>query len=120
MDSDSASWMRKMSVEAAGLVRDIAEASAETDPVLRAEKFAKTFSHESRSGLSHRDVMRVLVQFADPMDLSGDFVSAIEGMGSAPDARAHYVLKKERSEVPVLREAGAARARFAEGSILTD
>lgn len=113
-------WMRKMSLEAAGLARDVAEAAAETDPIARAEKFAKAFSHESHSGLSHRDVMRVLVQFADPMDLTGDFVSAIEGMGKAPDAKAHYVLKKMRPEVPVLKEAGQARSRFVDGSILTD
>ncbi len=120
LNNSEDSWMRNLSEKAAGLVRDIAEASAETDPVARAEKFAKVFSHKNRSGLEHGDVMRVLVQFADPLDLTGDFVSAIEGLWGAPDAKAHYVLKKDRSEVPLLGKAGKTRSRFVDGSILTD
>lgn len=120
-DDNSRGWLAKMSREAAGMVRDIGEASAAATPEERAAKLAKAFSHENRSGLSHKDVFRVLIQFVDPLDLSGDFIAASEGTTKkAAGVKAHYVLKKGRAEVARLGEAGATRGRFVDGSVLQD
>lgn len=118
---NSQSWLAGMSVKAAGMVRDIGEASSAATPEERAAKLAKAFSHENRSGMSHTDVFRVLIQFIDPLDLSGDFVAASEGTTKrAANVKAHYVLKKGRAEVARLGEAGATRGRFVDGSVLQD
>ena len=95
----------------------VAEAAAAEDPLTRSEKLAHAFSYRNRSGLSHEKVLRVLVQFMDPLDLTADFVAAVKG---EPDVNTHLVLKKDRAEVPLLSEAGKTRARFAPGSTLTD
>lgn len=120
-DGGSLNWMAKLSREAAGLARDVAAASSSPTPQARAAALAKAFSHENKSGLSPRDVLRVLVQFMDPLDITGDFVAAVEGTTKkAPNVQAHFELKKGRAEVPMLGEAGTTRGRFAEGSLLTD
>lgn len=117
----SETWLAKMSKEAAGLVTDLGEAAAATDNAVRAEKLAKAFSHENRSGLTHGDVFRVLIQFVDPLDLSGDFVAASEASSkNGTKIHAHYELKKGRAEVARLSEAGATRGRFVDGSVLQD
>jgi hypothetical protein len=118
---NSAGWLRKLSVEAAGLAQDVAEAAGAPTPEARAKGLAKAFSLENRSGLAHRDVLRVLVQFMDPLDLTGDFVSASDGKSTkALKIAAHYQLKNGRDEVPMLRDAGETRGRFAGGTVLTD
>lgn len=118
---NSQSWLAGMSRKAAGMVRDIGEASSAATPEERAAKLAKAFSHENRSGMSHTDVFRVLIQFIDPLDLSGDFIAASEGTSKrAVGVKAHYVLKKGRAEVARLSDAGATRGRFADGSVLQD
>jgi len=120
-DGDSSqSWLAGMSRKAAGMVRDIGEASAAATPEDRAAKLAKAFSHENRSGMAHTEVFRVLIQFIDPLDLSGDFVAASEGGKRGAKVQAHYVLKKGRAEVARLGEAGATRGRFVDGSVLQD
>lgn len=120
-DDNSLSWMGKLAREAAGLALDMREAAAAPTPEDRAKALAKSFSHENRSGLQHRDILRVLVQFMDPLDLTGDFVSASDGTTKrALKVQAHYQLKQGRAEVPTLREAGATRGRFGDGSVMTD
>lgn len=116
----SESWLAGMSRKAAGLVTDLTEAAAASSNEERAEKLAKAFSHENRSGLTHGDVFRVLIQFVDPMDLSGDFIAASAGGKGGAKVQAHYVLKKGRAEVAQLADAGATRGRFADGSVLQD
>jgi pyruvate/2-oxoglutarate dehydrogenase complex dihydrolipoamide acyltransferase (E2) component len=115
------SWLAKMSQEAGGLVGDLAEAAAAPSNEERAAKLAKAFSQESRSGLPHKEVFRVLIQFVDPMDITGDFIAAVEGTHkNALEIKARYVLKQGRAEVPHLGEAGETRGRFSNGSVLSD
>ncbi len=118
---DHQGWLANMARRAAGLAGDVAEAAAAPTYPERAEKLAKAFSQESRSGMSHVEVFRVLIQFVDPLDLSGDFIAAVDGTTRrAAKIQSHYVLKKGRAEVSRLGEAGAVRGRFVDGSILTD
>ncbi|MBI5247758.1 MAG: hypothetical protein HY923_11320 [Elusimicrobia bacterium] len=115
------SWLANMAGRAAGLVTDMADAASAPNNEDRAQRFAKVFSHENRSGMGHADVFRVLIQFIDPLDVTGDFVAAVDGAHKgAAEIKAHYVLKKGRSEVDKLGDAGATRGRFADGSIMTD
>lgn len=118
---NSASWLYQMSLKAAGLVADYAEAAGASKPEDRAAAVAKAFSMKNRSGLEHHEVLKVLVQFMDPLDLTGDFVATVKSSTDKKgDLNAHYILKKDRKEVPLLSEAGETRGRFAEPSILTD
>jgi hypothetical protein len=117
---DSLSWLASLAQEAAGLTQDLAEAARTSTPEQRELAVAKIFSHENRSGLSSADVLRVLVQFMDPLDLTGDFVAASKGMKKGSlDIKGHHQLKRGRAEVPLLGLAGQTRTRFREG-ILTD
>lgn len=115
------SWLDKLGANAAGLAQDLAAAAAATTPEGRSEALAKAMSHKNASGLKPQEILRVLVQFMDPLDVSGDFVSASDGGSkSAVRVAAHYQLKQGRGEVPMLKEAGETRGRFADGSVLTD
>lgn len=117
----SRSWLAMMSRKAAGLVQDVAAASAAPTSTERAALLARAFSHENDSGMTHVEVLRVLIQFVDPLDLSGDFIAASEARSKkGTSVKAHYVLKKGRAEVARLGEAGATRGRFLDGSILQD
>ncbi|MBI3548094.1 MAG: hypothetical protein HY078_03475 [Elusimicrobia bacterium] len=119
-ETNDAGWLERLSRQAAGLALDL-KAAVSGGPEDRARALSRAFSHESRSGLAHRDVLRVLVQFMDPLDLTGDFVAAVDGAPRKTDnINARLVLKKDRAEVPMLKEAGQTRARFSDGSVLTD
>ncbi|MBI4345613.1 MAG: hypothetical protein HY553_02080 [Elusimicrobia bacterium] len=121
-ESGGADWLAKLSREAGGLASDIAAASvAALTPEARARALAKALSYRNSSGLKQADVLRVLVQFMDPLDLTGDFVSASVGTTKrALKVEAHYQLVKGRPGEPLLKGAGEARARFGDGSRLTD
>ena len=115
------SWLAIMSRKAAGMVQDLAEASSAPTSEERAAKLAKAFSHKSRSGMSHADLFRILIQFIDPLDIRGDFVAASEATTKkSVDIKAHYVLTKGRAEHTRLGEAGITRGRFTDGSVMTD
>lgn len=115
------SWLDKLGTEAAGLAQDLAAAAGAATPEGRAEALAKALSHKNASGLKPHEILRVLVQFMDPLDVTGDFVSATDGGSKSPvKVAAHYQLKEGRAEVPMLKEAGETRGRFADGSVLTD
>lgn len=114
-------WLTKLSREAAGVAADVASAAGESSPEGRARGLAKAFSMENASGLPPQDVLRVLVQFMDPMDLTGHFATATNGSThAAAKLQASYELKKGRAEVAMLREAGETRGRFAENGALND
>ena len=103
------------------LVADLAEARDAGTNDLRAEALARAMGGRGRSGLAYEQVLKVLVQFMDPMDVTGDFSAQIENMtDKAGTVSAHLLLKKGRGEVPLLLEAGKAKGRFAEPSILFD
>ena len=118
---DALTDLSQLSRAAAGLVEDLVSVRAAEDNDQRARSLAKALGGRGRSGLGYDQVLKVLIQFMDPLDLTGDFVAAVRDMSkSGKDIEAHYILKKRRLEIPLLREAGEARSRFSEGSSLYD
>lgn len=120
--SDSATReLDDLTRKAAGLIADMAAVRDATNNEVRSKALAQMVGGKGQSGLSYEEVLKVLVQFVDPMDLTGDFVQNVsvstKGVNSPNQ---HLVLKKGRQEVPLLKDAGDAKARFAEPSILTD
>ncbi|MBI4061233.1 MAG: hypothetical protein HY403_07365 [Elusimicrobia bacterium] len=117
-DDTAQGWLAGMSRKMAGMVADLAEASsASTYPEL-SEKLAKAFSDESRSGQSHAEMFRVLIQFVDPMDIRGHFLAAVEGGKGEVTIKSQYELTQGRVEARRVREAGEVRRLFNGGSIL--
>lgn len=113
--------LRSLSRRAAGLVADLAAAKDAPTNDQRAAALARALSGKGESGMSYEEVLRVLVQFMDPLDVSGDFVENVRcSSDDCANTVVHYVLKKGRADVPLLSEAGATRARFAEPSVLFD
>lgn len=113
--------LASMSRRVAGLLSDLASARDANSNEERAQALAVMIGGRGKSGLAYEDSLRVLVQFVDPMDLTGDFVANVKVSTKGVKAKdQHWVLKKGRAEVPLLKEAGEAKARFAEPSILVD
>lgn len=118
---DDLDWLPHISRVAGGLVADLAAARDAKTPDEKAAAIVRALSGKGESGLSYEQVLRVLVQFVDPLDLTGDFVTGIKcASKGCADTNAHYVLKRGRAEVPLLKEAGETRARFVESSVLYD
>ena len=109
--------------QAAALIRDVHSVRDAADNEKKAEALVSIMGGESRSGLKYEKMLTILIQLVDPMDLSGKFNAGIQ---STPLHRPRFKvsadrdLKQGRKEVPGLKEAGEARARFAEPSPLTD
>jgi hypothetical protein len=119
--SDPGSSIAKLSRDAAAFLNDLAAARDAKNNEERAQALATMIGGKGRSDRSYEDSLRVLVQLVDPMDLSGDFVSNVQSSSKdVKSASNHLVLKKDRAEVPLLKEAGDAKARFSQPSILTD
>ncbi|MBI3563720.1 MAG: hypothetical protein HY079_00830 [Elusimicrobia bacterium] len=119
--NDRVNELSRLSRAAADLIADLAEARDAKDNEARAQALAKVVGGKGRGDLAYEDVLRVLVQFVDPMDLTGDFVANVSvSTKGVKSPSQHLVLKSGRQEVPLLREAGDAKSRFAEPSILTD
>jgi hypothetical protein len=124
-DEDGRNWdyehLDALSRQAAGLIADLWSVRDAKIPTARAKRLAEIVGGRGKSDLAYEDVLRVMVQLVDPMDLTGDFVSNMKSTSKGvKDLNAHLVLKKGRAEVPILGDAGATKARFAEPSILTD
>lgn len=109
-----------MAKEAAGLIADLAAARNAPDNESRSKALAAAFGGLGKSGLSYDRALRVFVQLVDPMNLTGDFVASVDRPKKEIDLSMHLVLKKGRAENDLLKGAGAAKARFAEPSILVD
>lgn len=110
-----------LSKQAAGLIADLAAGRDAKDNEARAQALATMIGGKGKSGLAYEDVLKVLVQFVDPMDLTGDFVANVSvSTKGVKSPNQHLVLKKGRPEITLLKDAGDAKARFAEPSILTD
>ena len=124
--ADSESYDRTQDLAAfsrqvADLIADIARARDANSNEERAEASAKLLAGRGKARLSHERVIAVLIQFVDPLDLRGDFISTIQSSSrKGKNYSAHYVLKKGREEVPLLQEASQTKDRFAESSILRD
>lgn len=107
--------------QVADLIADIATARDAGSNEEKAEHVAKLMAGRGKGDLPHEQVIAILIQFIDPLDLRGDFVSTVQSTARhGKNYGAHYVLKKDRQEVPLLKEAGDTKGRFAEPSILTD
>lgn len=120
-EEGAANDLRTLSLTAAGLVTDLAAARDADSNDHRAEALSSALGGRGKSGLSYEKVLRVMVQFVDPLDLTGDFVASVKNSSKGgKDTEGHLVLKQGRAEVPLLRGAGEARARFAEPSVLYD
>lgn len=118
---DDDRWLRMLSQQAAGLVVDLAAVRDAKDNDEKAHLLAKAVAGKGESGLSYENVLKVLVQFIDPMDLSGDFSASVKcSSKDCKDVNVHLVLKKNRPEATLLKDAGEAKSRFAEPSILYD
>lgn len=110
-----------LSRQAAAVLADLAAVRGAKTNEARAEALARIMSGRGKSELCYEDALKVLIQFVDPMDLTGDFTANIRVSGKGPaDTNAHLILKKGRSDVALLKDAGETKARFAEPSILTD
>lgn len=112
--------MAQISRETAGLVADLLAARNAPDNEARAAALTKAFGGLGQSGLGYDEALRVFVQLVDPMGLTGDFVATVNRPKKEADLNMHLVLKRDRPENELLRDAGAAKARFAEPSILVD
>ncbi|MDE2141778.1 MAG: hypothetical protein KGJ84_05140 [Elusimicrobia bacterium] len=120
-DEDKARSLSNLSEKAAGLLADLAAARGAKDNVARAAEIAKIVGGRGESGLAYEDVLRVLVQLVDPLDVTGDFVAGIQATSKGVNnTNAHLVLKNGRKEVPMLKDAGETKSRFAQPSVLTD
>jgi hypothetical protein len=118
---DPASSIAQLSRSAAALLTDLASARGAKTNEEKAQALATMIGGKGKSDLAYEDSLRVLVQLVDPMDLSGDFVANIQSSSKdVKSANNHLVLKKDRPEVPLLKDAGDAKARFAQPSILVD
>lgn len=120
MCSEEVRALASLAKEAAGLVADLLEVRNAADNEVRSVALSKAFGGLGKSGLSYDRALCVFIQLVDPMNLTGDFVAAVNRPRKEPDLALHYVLKKDRLENALLRDAGEAKSRFAEPSILTD
>ncbi len=110
-----------LSRRAAEIIADLATVRAAKTNEARAEALAMIMSGRGRSELGYEDAMMILVQFVDPMDLTGDFTANLRSSSKGvADTNSHLILKKSRADVALLKDAGETKARFAEPSILTD
>ena len=113
--------MRSLARKAADIITDIAAARDAKTNEARAEAMTRFVGGKAESSLSYEDALKILVQLVDPMDLTGDFVANISAMSKkSKDSKGHYILKKDRQEVSLLKDAGETKSRFAEPSILVD
>ncbi len=120
-NSSASSQLASLSRTAANLLADLAAARDAQDNEARAQALASLVGGKGKGELAYEDALRVLVQFVDPMDLTGDFVANVSvSTKGVKSPNQHLVLKNGRQEVPLLKEAGDTKARFAEPSILVD
>ncbi|OGR90664.1 MAG: hypothetical protein A2V88_10435 [Elusimicrobia bacterium RBG_16_66_12] len=120
-DYDRTLDLADFSRRVADLVADIATARDAKSSEEQAEAVAKLMAGRGKGDLAHEVVLGVLIQFIDPLDLRGDFVSTINSTARhGKNYGAHYVLENGREEVPLLKDAGETKGRFAEPSILVD
>jgi hypothetical protein len=112
--------LETLAKEASGLVTDLLAARNAPDNQARAAALAKAFGGGGDSGLAYDRALKVFVQLVDPMNLTGDFVTAVDRPKKEGDLALHLVLKRNRPENELLKGAGAAKSRFAQPSILVD
>lgn len=120
-NNERVNQLGRLSRAAADLIADLAKARDAQGNEARAQALAAVVGGKAKGDLAYEDVLRVLVQFVDPMDLTGDFVSNVSvSTKGVKSPNQHLVLKNGRQEVPMLKPAGDAKSRFAEPSILVD
>lgn len=118
---DLPSELADLSKQTAALLADFAWIRSSSSNEERAERTARVVAAQGSSRLPYDQVLKIMIQYVDPLDMTGDFVANIQGVDrKAPRAAHHLVLKKDRAEVPLLVEAGQTKQRFAEPTRLTD
>lgn len=111
--SDEWITLESLAKEAAGLVADLLAVRDALDNRARSAALAKAFAGYDKA-------LRVFIQLVDPLHITGDLVVEVDRPKGRKDLSLHYVLKKGRAQSTLLQEAGEAKARFAQPSILTD
>jgi hypothetical protein len=114
-------WVRRLCQTAADIVTDISTVRKAPTPEARAQALVKVMAGKGESGVAYDDIMKVLVQMADPMDITADLVINVnKEIKGDPNLHTHMALKKDRPENEGLRQAGNAKNRFAQPSELVD
>jgi hypothetical protein len=118
---DQIDWVRRLCRTATDIVTDIATVRQAPTPEARAQALVKVMAGKGESGLAYDDIMKVLVQMADPLDIAADLVINVnKDIKGDPNLHAHMALKKDRPDNLGLRQAGDAKNRFAQPSELVD
>lgn len=118
---ETLSTLRALAREFTGIVRDLESARQAPTPEARAEAFLKVLAGDGESGLEYEEIVKVLVQLADPADIAGEFFVRVDkGIKGEKDATARLLLNDRVIDGGLVAEASLARSRFAEPSVLTD
>lgn len=104
------------------IVKDLAWIRSQPTEAERAQALAKVMGGEGRSKLAYSELLEVLIQLVDPLDLTADVALNVrkKRKSSEADAHAHFMLRRNRPENVLLRQAGEAKGRFAKPSDLVD
>lgn len=109
----------RLASRAAGLVRDLFEARGK-DWKRRSEALVDMIGGGGRSGLKYGEMIKVLVQFADPADLFGEFrMRTSAKIKGEKDVSARYLLHPGR-QGPEYQDELKRKAQFAEPSLVSD
>jgi hypothetical protein len=103
-----------------GVVRDLQAARDAGNPEAQAKAFRDILAGGGRSGLAYADILKVLVQFADPADIAGIVDIEVRGGRNDDRLRKRFILNKDGADSELVRSYAAARARFLEPAITSD
>lgn len=108
----------RMAREAAALAHGVENARGAADPDAQAAALRDLIS--GSAGPSYADVLKVLIQFADPADVAG--IADIQVRGSEKDdsLRKRFVFNEGGADSDLVRAYAAARARFLKPSTTSD
>jgi hypothetical protein len=120
--------LRELSLKAATLISELASARDSKTNGEKSKILAKMISGEDPDRpwyrqahhMAYEEVLAIVIQFVDPINLTGDFMANLSGGKDVPNVNVHLVLKKGRPDNKLLQDAGDAKARFAEPSVLID
>jgi hypothetical protein len=105
-----------LSATAAEIVADVASIRDEKDVGARSARFCQILSGKSQSGLAYADLLRVLVQFVNPADISADLTVHAGGK----DAHYSFNAGNASSEAAAIKKLKLAQGRFGAPPVLSD
>lgn len=107
--------------KASDLIADLEEARALEEPQAQGELLTKILAGKGRCRLAYEEIVKVLVQLADPLDLAAEFFIQIDrGPGDGPDLLARYSLHRGAGHDSFFDGIRQLKARFASPSLLGD